>query len=50
MKQKMMYVTPAMRTVELRHARMLMTSDPVGSKATINDWSDGGTTNEEIYM
>ena len=38
MKQKRMYVMPAMRTVELRHAGMLMTSDPQGKSAQKQDY------------
>ena len=44
------YEKPTMKVVLLQHTKMLMTSDPVDSKASINDWNDGGTTNDEIYM
>ena len=44
------YERPTMKVVEIRQHGMLMTSDPVGSKATINDWKDGGTDSEDIYM
>jgi hypothetical protein len=51
MKQKKKYGRPVMRVVELQYqSRILVGSDPVGSKASINDWDDGDTTDEEIYM
>ena len=55
MKQKRMYVKPAMRTVELRHAGMLMTSDPSGVSAQRSSYThgrtDGGSgTDEEVWQ
>ena len=49
---KKVYQEPAMRVVQMQHQGMLMTSDPepFGSKASINNWGDGGTTDEDIYM
>ena len=44
------YERPAMKAVRLQHQGMLMTSDPVGSKASINNWQNGDTTDEGIYM
>ena len=45
------YHKPTMQVVELRQRTMLLhASDPVGSKSVIEDWNDGGTTNDEIYM
>ena len=45
------YERPTMKVVQLQQrTHLLQTSDPVGSKASINDWNDGGTTNDEIYM
>ena len=46
------YSKPVMTIVKLHHTGMLMTSttESVGSKASINDWGDGGTTDEDIYM
>jgi len=45
------YEKPAMRVVELQHRTMLLqASGNVGTKSTINNWGDGGTTDEDIYM
>ena len=44
------YVKPAMQVVKLQHHGMLMTSGEVGAKSSINDWGNGGTTDDEIYM
>ena len=46
------YEKPAMRVVEIRQHGMLMTSnpEPVSSGNSINDWKDGGTDTENIYM
>ena len=44
------YEKPAMRVVELQHRTMLLEASPVGTKSAIDDWGNGGTTNEDIYM
>ena len=44
------YRKPTMNVVELQHRTMLLQASPVGTKSTINDWGDGGTTDEDIYM
>ena len=52
-KQKREYRRLAMRVVELQHRTMLLQmSDPkpVRGGNSINDWGNGGTTNEDIYM
>ena len=45
------YERPRMRVVEIQQRGLLMVSgDPVRGGNSINDWGDGGTNNEEIYM
>ena len=44
------YEKPTMQVVELQHRTMLLQASPVGTKSTINDWGDGGSTNDDIYM
>ena len=40
-----------MRVVEIRQRGLLMVSgDPVQGGNSINDWGNGGTTDEDIYM
>ena len=49
-KQKREYERPAMLVVEIQQRGLLMTSDSVGAKSSINDWGNGGSDNEQIYM
>ena len=47
------YERPTMKVVELRHRTMLLQASPndsVSPKASINNWQDGGTDTEDIYM
>ena len=46
------YQRPTTNVVVIQQRGLLMTSDPepVGSKARINNWGDGGTTEEDIYI
>ena len=44
------YRRPQMRVVEIQQRGLLMTSDPVRGGNSINDWKDGGTTDDDIYM
>ena len=44
------YRKPTMKVVELQHRTMLLQASPVDTKSTINDWGDGGSTNDDIYM
>lgn len=44
------YEKPTMQVVELQQRGLLMTSGKVGSTNSINDWGDGGSDNEDIYM
>ena len=40
-----------MQVVELQHRTMLLqASNPVRGGNSINDWGNGGTTDEDIYM
>ncbi len=49
MKRK--YVKPAFRMVELHsRTRLLLASKQVHGINSINDWEDGGTETEEIFM
>jgi len=46
------YEKPTMTIVKLQHHGMLMTSntEPVQVGNRINNWGNGGTTDEDIYM
>ena len=44
------YERPTMKVVELQHRTTLLQSSPVGAKNSIDNWNDGGTTSEDIYM
>ena len=44
------YRKPTMQVVELQHRTRLLHASSVGAKSAIDDWNDGGTTNEDIYM
>lgn len=47
------YENPTTMVVKLQHTGMLMESDdrePVRGGSRINNWKDGGTDDEEIYM
>ncbi|MBR1414430.1 MAG: hypothetical protein IJ570_01015 [Prevotella sp.] len=48
--RKKLYEKPRMKVVILQQHGMLMQSDPVQGSNSINDWGNGGTTNEDIYM
>ena len=49
--RKKLYERPTMRVVEIRQRGLLMVSgDPVQGGNSINDWGNGGTTDEDIYM
>ena len=49
MKTKQNYERPHMRVVEIRQHGMLMQSG-IKSTSSINNWNDGGTDTEDIYM
>ena len=47
------YQEPTMKVVQLRHRTKLMSGSPndtVSPTSVIDDWQDGGTTNDEIIM
>ena len=49
------YEKPAMQIVQLGRHEMLLQSggdsqQNVGSTTSIDNWNDGGTTNEDIYL
>ena len=47
------YKKPTMKVVELQYRTMLLQASPnenVTPKSSIDDWQDGGTTNDEITM
>ena len=45
------YEEPTMRVVSLQQRRHLLAGSPnVGTKNTINNWGNGGTADEDIYM
>ena len=49
--RKKLYERPTMRVVEIQQRGLLMVSgDPVQGGNSINNWGDGGTTDEDIYM
>ena len=49
MKTKLNYDRPCMRVVEIRQHGILMQSG-LKAKSSIDDWNDGGETNDDIYM
>ena len=44
------YERPTMKVVELQHRKRLLAGSSVNSSASINNWQDGGTDTEDIYM
>ena len=51
--KKKQYENPAMTVVKLQHTGMLLNQSgdrSVPTRNRINDWDDGGTTDEAIYM
>ena len=49
--KKKLYERPTIRVVEIQQRGLLMVSgDLVRSGNSINDWGNGGTTDEDIYM
>ena len=44
------YAKPTSKIVELRHKTMLLQASNVSGSNSINDWEDGGTTEDEIDM
>ena len=51
--KKKQYQEPTMTVVELQHKTLLLTQSgdrSVPTRGRINDWNDGGTTDDEIYM
>ena len=49
MKQIKLYERPQMRVVEIRQHGMLMQSG-IKTKNVIDDWDEGDSTDDEIYM
>ena len=48
-KQKEDYDAPSTQVFEVKHEGIICASD-VQSGNSINDWGNGGTTNDEVYM
>lgn len=52
--KKKQYQEPATMVVELQHKTQLLQAsgepEPVRGGSRINNWKDGGTTDEDIYM
>ena len=44
------YQKPTMRVVKLQHQSHILSGSDVKSKASIKNWDDGGTTNDEVEM
>ena len=49
MKKKHFYETPSTMVFEVKQEGVICASD-VKSGNSINDWGNGGTTNDEVYM
>ena len=47
--QKQYYDAPSTQVFEVKHEGIICASD-VKSGNSINDWGNGGTTNDEVYM
>lgn len=43
------YKAPSAMAVEVSHEGIICASE-IKSNSSINNWSDGGTTNDEIYL
>ena len=48
--KKKKYGKPSMKVHELKHKTMLLQGSPVGARSAIDDWINGGTTEDDIYM
>ena len=49
MKKKHFYEAPSTMVFEVKQEGVICASD-VKSGNSINDWGNGGTTNDEVYM
>ena len=49
MAQKQYYEAPSIQVFEVKHEGIICASD-VQSGNSINDWGNGGTTNDEVYI
>ena len=50
MKKRKLYEKPAMQEFELKHRAMLMAGSPAYFKDSIDDWNNGDTTDDDIFM
>lgn len=48
-KEKQCYEAPSTMVIEVRHEGIICASDVKGGNS-INDWGNGGTTNDDVYM
>ena len=44
------YEKPTMQVVKLQQRTQLLAGSSVGATNSIDNWGDGGTTNDEIFM
>lgn len=49
MNYKERYESPSTMVIEVRHEGIICASDVKGGNS-INDWGNGGTTNDDVYM
>lgn len=48
-KEKVLYEAPSMTVFEVKQEGVICASDVKGGNS-INNWGDGGTSNDEVYM
>lgn len=48
-KEKQCYEAPSTMVIEVRHEGIICATDVKGGNS-INDWGNGGTTNDDVYM
>lgn len=48
-KHKELYDAPSTHVFEVKHEGVICASEVRGGNS-INDWGNGGTTNDEVYM
>ena len=50
MKKRKLYEKPAMQVYELKQQPQLLVGSSVDTRSSIDDWGNGGTTDDEVYM
>lgn len=48
--EKQVYEAPSTMMFEVKQEGVICASDPITGGNSINDWENGGATDDEIYM